>query len=172
MSLDPKDPYDALAINAASASTQLAGPAVHGPIGGVRVALIDGQWIAFPQHEDLDRAVFDMVVAGRIVGDDVAIMMVEAEATTSHDRARRGRRAGAHRGRRRGRAGGGQAVHPHAVRAQQQLADAAAKPRATSRPSRPTRRTCSPRSRPRRPTTSGAALTIAGKQERQERLDA
>ncbi|WP_433503328.1 polyribonucleotide nucleotidyltransferase [Pseudonocardia halophobica] len=82
LSLDPQDPYDALAINAASASTQLAGLPFSGPIGGVRVALIDGQWIAFPQHEDLQRAVFDMVVAGRVVGDDVAIMMVEAEATT------------------------------------------------------------------------------------------
>ncbi|MFM7775514.1 MAG: polyribonucleotide nucleotidyltransferase, partial [Actinomycetota bacterium] len=51
-------------------------------IGGVRVALIDGQWVAFPNHSDLERAVFDMVVAGRIAGDDVAIMMVEAEATT------------------------------------------------------------------------------------------
>ncbi|MDT7704685.1 MAG: polyribonucleotide nucleotidyltransferase [Pseudonocardiales bacterium] len=82
MSLDPQDPYDALAINAASMSTQLSGLPFSGPIGGVRVALIDGQWVAFPQYEDLQRAVFDMVVAGRIVGDDVAIMMVEAEATT------------------------------------------------------------------------------------------
>ncbi|MCF7550072.1 polyribonucleotide nucleotidyltransferase [Pseudonocardia sp. WMMC193] len=82
LSLDPQDPYDALAINAASASTQLAGLPFSGPIGGVRVALIDGQWVAFPQWEDLQRAVFDMVVAGRVVGDDVAIMMVEAEATT------------------------------------------------------------------------------------------
>ena len=82
MSLDPQDPYDALAINAASASTQLSGLPFSGPIGGVRVALIDGQWVAFPQYEDLQRAVFDMVVAGRVVGDDVAIMMVEAEATT------------------------------------------------------------------------------------------
>src|ERR687893_2292384 len=86
LSLDPQDPYDALAINAASMSTQLSGLPFSGPIGGVRVALIDGQWIAFPQHEDLQRAVFDMVVAGRVVGSgdnaDVAIMMVEAEATT------------------------------------------------------------------------------------------
>ncbi|NMH96049.1 polyribonucleotide nucleotidyltransferase [Pseudonocardia acidicola] len=82
MSLHPQDPYDALAINAASASTQLAGLPFSGPIGGVRVALVDGQWVAFPTHELLERAVFDMVVAGRIVGDDVAIMMVEAEATT------------------------------------------------------------------------------------------
>jgi len=82
MSLNPDDLYDVLAINAASASTQLAGLPFSGPIGGVRVALIDGQWVAFPRHSDLERAVFDMVVAGRVVGDDVAIMMVEAEATT------------------------------------------------------------------------------------------
>jgi polyribonucleotide nucleotidyltransferase len=37
--------------------------------------------VAFPNHSDLENAVFDMVVAGRIAGDDVAIMMVEAEAT-------------------------------------------------------------------------------------------
>ncbi|GAA2835066.1 polyribonucleotide nucleotidyltransferase [Crossiella cryophila] len=81
MSLSPTDLYDVLAINAASASTQLAGLPFSGPIGGTRVALIEGQWVAFPTYEQLENAVFDMVVAGRIVGDDVAIMMVEAEAT-------------------------------------------------------------------------------------------
>ncbi|MGH3636867.1 MAG: polyribonucleotide nucleotidyltransferase, partial [Mycobacterium sp.] len=82
MSLDPNDLYDVLAINAASASTQLSGLPFSGPIGGVRVALIDGTWVAFPTVEQLERAVFDMVVAGRVLDDgDVAIMMVEAEAT-------------------------------------------------------------------------------------------
>jgi polyribonucleotide nucleotidyltransferase len=56
-----------------------------GPIGGVRVALIDGQWVAFPKHSQLDRAVFNMVVAGRLIiedgKEDIAIMMVEAEAS-------------------------------------------------------------------------------------------
>ena len=81
MALNPDHMYDVVAINAASMSTQLAGLPFSGPIGGVRVALIDGQWVAFPNHSDLERAVFDMVVAGRVAGDDVAIMMVEAEAT-------------------------------------------------------------------------------------------
>ncbi|MCV7338242.1 polyribonucleotide nucleotidyltransferase [Mycolicibacterium senegalense] len=82
LSLDPKDLYDVLAINAASASTQLAGLPFSGPVGGTRVALIDGQWVAFPTVEQLEKAVFDMVVAGRVLEDgDVAIMMVEAEAT-------------------------------------------------------------------------------------------
>ena len=81
LSLDPKDLYDVLAINAASASTQISGLPFAGPVGGVRVALIDGQWVAFPTVEQLENAVFDMVVAGRKTADDVAIMMVEAEAT-------------------------------------------------------------------------------------------
>jgi polyribonucleotide nucleotidyltransferase len=85
MSLDPEHLYDVVAINAASMSTQLSGIPFSGPIGGVRVALIDGQWIGFPTHSELERAVFDMVVAGRVVEHegqpDVAIMMVEAEAT-------------------------------------------------------------------------------------------
>lgn len=82
MSLDPNDLYDVVAINAASASTQIAGLPFSGPVGGVRVALIQGQWVAFPTVEQLEEAVFDMVVAGRVVeSGDVAIMMVEAEAT-------------------------------------------------------------------------------------------
>ena len=81
MALNPDELYDVVAINASSMSTQLAGLPFSGPIGGVRVALIKGQWVAFPTHTQLEDAVFDMVVAGRVVDGDVAIMMVEAEAT-------------------------------------------------------------------------------------------
>ena len=82
LALNPDVLYDVLAINAASASTQISGLPFSGPVAGVRVALIEGQWVAFPTHSELERAVFDMVVAGRVVDNgDVAIMMVEAEAT-------------------------------------------------------------------------------------------
>jgi polyribonucleotide nucleotidyltransferase len=85
LALDPQHLYDVVAINAASMSTQLAGLPFSGPIGAVRVALIKGQWVAFPTHEQLEQATFDMVVAGRVLpaddGGDVAIMMVEAEST-------------------------------------------------------------------------------------------
>ena len=128
LALNPDDLYDVLAINAASASTQIAGLPFSGPIGGVRVALIDGQWVAFPRHSDLDRAVFDMVVAGRIVGDDVAIMMVEAEATTGTiDLIASGATAPTESV----VASGLEAAKPFIkalCEAQQQLADAAAKP--------------------------------------------
>ena len=84
--LNPDHQYDVLAINAASLSTQISGLPFSGPVGGVRVSLIEGQWVAFPNFSDIERSVFDMVVAGRVVtnkdgAEDVAIMMVEAEAT-------------------------------------------------------------------------------------------
>ena len=86
MANGPDDAYDVVGINGASASTQISGLPFSGPIGAVRIALMPnaeggGQWVAFPTFSQLDEAVFSMVVAGRIVEDDVAIMMVEAEAT-------------------------------------------------------------------------------------------
>lgn len=88
LSIAPGEFYDALAINAASLSTQISGLPFSGPIAGVRLALIPGhgenadQWIAFPTVSQLEEAVFDLIVAGRVLPDgDVAIMMVEAEAT-------------------------------------------------------------------------------------------
>src|SRR4051795_4895020 len=86
LSIAPDEFYDALAINAASLSTQISGLPFYGPIGGIRLALIGDQWVAFPKFSQLEEAVFDLTVAGRLVTDkdgneDVAIMMVEAEAT-------------------------------------------------------------------------------------------
>lgn len=93
LSIAPDEFYDALAINAASASTQISGLPFSGPIAGVRLALMPGngqhedQWIAFPKASQLEEAVFDLIVAGRVLTNadgsegDVAIMMVEAEAT-------------------------------------------------------------------------------------------
>ncbi|HPM52386.1 MAG TPA: polyribonucleotide nucleotidyltransferase, partial [Rhodoglobus sp.] len=86
LSIAPDEFYDALAINAASASTQISGLPFYGPVGGIRLALIGDQWVAFPKFSQLADAVFDLTVAGRLVTndkgeEDVAIMMVEAEAT-------------------------------------------------------------------------------------------
>jgi polyribonucleotide nucleotidyltransferase len=86
LSIAPDEFYDALAINAASLSTQISGLPFYGPVGGIRLALIGDQWVAFPKFSQLADAVFDLTVAGRLVTDengneDVAIMMVEAEAT-------------------------------------------------------------------------------------------
>ena len=94
LSQHPEEYYDVVAINGASAATQLSGLPVSGPVGGVRMALLaddkhpEGQWVAFPNHEQHERCLFEMVVAGRMVErkrgrkteEDVAIMMVEAGA--------------------------------------------------------------------------------------------
>jgi polyribonucleotide nucleotidyltransferase len=172
MALDPDQPYDVLAINAASMSTQLSGLPFSGPIGGVRVALIEGQWVAFPSHSQLESAVFDMVVAGRVTETgDVAIMMVEAEATEETIELVH---SGAQAPTEEVVAGGLDAAKPfikQLVEAQQELAKQAAKPvqefpifldyeddvydaveAAASAP-------------------LGEALRIAGKQERESRLD-
>jgi len=84
LSLNPAHYYDVVAINAASMATTLAGLPFSGPIGGVRVALIDETWVCFPTVEQAARSSFQMVVAGRVLPDgDVAIMMVEAGGTES-----------------------------------------------------------------------------------------
>ncbi|MFL0515325.1 MULTISPECIES: polyribonucleotide nucleotidyltransferase [Brevibacterium] len=128
MAIHPDHIYDTLAINAASMSTQLSGLPFSGPIGGVRVALIDDQWVAFPNHSQLENAVFDMAVAGRVVGDDVAIMMVEAEAS---ENAWNTMRTGGTVPTEEIVAEGLEAAKPfiqELCRAQQELADKAAKP--------------------------------------------
>ena len=86
LAIHPDDAYDVLAMNGASMSTQISGLPFSGPVGATRIALVDGRWIAFPRHSELERAVFAMVVAGRVVtaedgSEDVAIAMIEAEAT-------------------------------------------------------------------------------------------
>src|SRR3954453_17063120 len=129
MALNPDHLYDVVAINGAAASVLLAGLPFSGPVAGVRVALIDGERIPFPTHSELEGAVFDMVVAGRVVeGGDVAIMMVEAEATENTVALVRD---GAQAPTEEGVAGGLEAAKPflkQTAEAQQELAGKAAKP--------------------------------------------
>jgi len=174
MSLDPKDPYDVLAINAASASTQISGLPFSGPIGGVRMALIDGTWVAFPTYEQLETAVFDMVVAGRVVdtsSGEVAIMMVEAEATTRTIELVAG---GAQAPTEEVVAQGLEAAKPFIqvlCAAQQELADVAAKPTGEF-PTYPAYQPDALEAVSRVATDElAAALTIADKQEREAKTD-
>jgi polyribonucleotide nucleotidyltransferase len=129
LAVDPQHPYDVVAINAASMSTKLSGLPFSGPIGATRMAHVDGQWVAFPTYDELSRATFDMVVAGRVLPDgDVAIMMVEAEST-EHTMALIA--AGATPPTEEVVAGGLEAAKPairELCRAQNELAEVAAKP--------------------------------------------
>jgi len=179
LSLNPNDLYDVVAINAASASTQIAGLPFSGPVGGVRVALVDNQWVGFPTVEQLERAVFNMVVAGRIVNQasgstpaDVAIMMVEAEATTTVVEKVA---AGAQAPTEAVVAAGLEAAKPFIASlctAQQELAAKAAKPTGEFPLFPPYGDDVFSAVEGSASTELGEALTIAGKSEREERLDA
>ncbi len=79
---DQENPYDVLALNAASLALSLSPIPFDGPIGAVRMSWSpDGEWIPFPTYEESDESAFEMVVAGRMADDDVAVMMVEAGGT-------------------------------------------------------------------------------------------
>ncbi len=79
---DQENPHDILAINGASAALLISGIPFQGPVGAVRIAYSQqGTWIPNPTFSEGDESTFEMVVAGRSIGDgpsDIAIMMVEA----------------------------------------------------------------------------------------------
>ena len=85
-SADQENPHDILAINAASAALMISGIPFEGPIGAVRMAYgTDGAWHAHPTFAEGDESLFELVVAGRALGEgpdsEIAIMMVEAGGT-------------------------------------------------------------------------------------------
>ncbi len=82
LSADLVNAYDVPALNAASAALTLSPIPFLGPIGAVRMALREGEWIPFPTFEELDESVFDLIVAGKRNADGgTDIAMVEAGAT-------------------------------------------------------------------------------------------
>src|SRR5689334_8179209 len=82
LGVDLENPHDVASINGASAALHVSGIPFDGPIGAVRLAHLDGEWVAHPTYQEGDRSTFEIVVAGRLLDDgDVAIMMVEAGGT-------------------------------------------------------------------------------------------
>jgi polyribonucleotide nucleotidyltransferase len=82
LGVDLENPHDVASINGASAALTVSGIPFNGPIGAVRLAHHNGEWIAHPTFQQGDESTFEIVVAGRALDDgDVAIMMVEAGGT-------------------------------------------------------------------------------------------
>jgi len=82
-SADQENPYDVLAINAASAALMISGIPFEGPIGAVRMAYTtDGEWAPHPTYQEGGRRDFRTgrrrTGPQRFADADVAIMMVEA----------------------------------------------------------------------------------------------
>ena len=81
---DQSHPYDIAALNAASLALCISPIPFDGPIGAVRLCWSSsGEWVPFPTYAEGDGSAFEMVVAGRLDGDDVAVMMVEAGGTAA-----------------------------------------------------------------------------------------
>jgi polyribonucleotide nucleotidyltransferase len=82
LGVDLENPHDVASINGASAALTVSGIPFNGPIGAVRLAHHEGNWIAHPTFQEGDESTFEIVVAGRALENgDVAIMMVEAGGT-------------------------------------------------------------------------------------------
>ena len=156
-------------------STQLSGLPFSGPVGGTRVALIDGQWVGFPTHTELER---------RHLRHGRGRPRPPRRRRRDHDGRGRGHREDDRADRRRRR----------------RRRPRRSWPRASRPPSRPSRRCATRRPRwPRRPpsrspefprlprlpgrrlrrrrgrtsaTSSPQALQIAGKHEREDATDA
>ncbi|HQU17864.1 MAG TPA: polyribonucleotide nucleotidyltransferase, partial [Fimbriimonadaceae bacterium] len=62
--LDPAYPSDVLAICAAGAALTISDIPFNGPIAGVRVGRIGGEFILFPSLEEIEQSDLDLVVAG------------------------------------------------------------------------------------------------------------
>ncbi len=79
---DQVNPHDIISINGASAALMISGIPFNGPIGAVRMAHYDGEWIAHPTYEQGAESTFQLVVAGRRTdAGEIAVMMVEAGGT-------------------------------------------------------------------------------------------
>ena len=76
LSADKQNDADVLAITGASAALKLAGIPFDTTIAGVRVGLVDGQYVINPTYEQRKKSLVDIVVAGSKDG----LVMVEAGA--------------------------------------------------------------------------------------------
>ena len=76
LSMDPNFRPDSIGMIAASAALMLTGTPFDGPVAGVRVGRVNGEFKAFLNHEEREASDLDIVVAGINSG----ITMVEAGA--------------------------------------------------------------------------------------------
>lgn len=76
LSMDPSFRPDMVAMIAASSALMLSGAPFDGPVAGLRIGLVDGEFKAFLSPEEREKSDLDLVVAGVQDG----ITMVEAGA--------------------------------------------------------------------------------------------
>jgi polyribonucleotide nucleotidyltransferase len=79
LQLDEDNPYDVLVATAASAALQIGGVPFASPISTVRMAHIHGRWVPMPTYAELENATIELVVSGRPnESGDIDVLMIEA----------------------------------------------------------------------------------------------
>ncbi|MEJ5188330.1 polyribonucleotide nucleotidyltransferase [Treponema sp. J25] len=76
VSADQINPPDILAILASSAAVHISDIPFNGPVAGVRICLVDGEYLVNPTYDQIERSSLEIVVAGTKDG----ITMVEGGA--------------------------------------------------------------------------------------------
>ena len=73
LSSDRQIDGDVLAMNGSSAALCISPLPFEGPLGSVRLALVDGQFVPFPTHDELEASELDLIVSGT----RDAVLMIE-----------------------------------------------------------------------------------------------
>ncbi len=76
LSSDRQNDGDILAMNGASAALCVSPLPFQGPLGSVRLAHIDGQFVPFPTQDQLEESDLDLIVSG----SQAAVLMIEGFA--------------------------------------------------------------------------------------------
>jgi len=76
LAVDQENDHDIVALIAASAALSISGLNWNGPIGGIRVGLIEDKFIFNPTNEEQAKSTLDLIVAGT----DKKVIMIEAGA--------------------------------------------------------------------------------------------
>lgn len=76
LAIDQENDFDIVGLVAASAALSISGLNWNGPIGGIRVGLIDNQFIFNPTNEEQAKSTLDLIVAGT----EKKVIMIEAGA--------------------------------------------------------------------------------------------
>jgi polyribonucleotide nucleotidyltransferase len=76
LAVDQENDYDIVSLIAASAALSISGIAWKGPIGGIRVGLIEDEFVFNPTYEEQAKSSLDLIVAGT----EKKTIMIEAGA--------------------------------------------------------------------------------------------
>jgi polyribonucleotide nucleotidyltransferase len=76
LSSDLQNDADVIAMNGSSAALAISPLPFLGPIASVRLGRVDGEWVVFPTHNDLEESDLDLIVSG----SKESVLMIEGFA--------------------------------------------------------------------------------------------